>query len=108
MLRVMTWNIRTGGRDRDGTDRWDRILTVVAGQRPDVLALQELRGLDRGGRLADLAGRVGMVPTWPGPASGSRWRCWSARRCGYSGPAGYAVPSTTRPPGSRWSPRPGR
>ncbi|NES14945.1 MULTISPECIES: endonuclease/exonuclease/phosphatase family protein [Micromonospora] len=62
MLRVMTWNIRTGGRDRDGTDRWDRIVAVVAAQRPDVLALQELRGLDRGGRLTDLAGRLGMAP----------------------------------------------
>ncbi|MFR9779806.1 endonuclease/exonuclease/phosphatase family protein [Micromonospora sp. MS34] len=62
MLRVMTWNVRTGGRDRDGTDRWDRIVAVVAAQRPDVLALQELRGLDRGGRMTELAGRVGMVP----------------------------------------------
>lgn len=62
MLRVMTWNVRTGGRDADGTDRWDRILAVVTAQRPDVLALQELRGLDRGDRLTALAGRVGMVP----------------------------------------------
>ncbi|WP_406036541.1 endonuclease/exonuclease/phosphatase family protein [Micromonospora sp. NBC_00898] len=62
MLRVMTWNIRTGGRDRDGLDRLDRIVAVVAAQRPDVLALQELRGFDRGGLLADVAGRVGMVP----------------------------------------------
>ncbi|MGC3860503.1 endonuclease/exonuclease/phosphatase family protein [Micromonospora chersina] len=62
MLRVMTWNIRTGGRDRDGTDRRDRIVAVVAAQRPDLLALQELRGLDRGGGLADLAERTGMVP----------------------------------------------
>ncbi|MFF4809756.1 endonuclease/exonuclease/phosphatase family protein [Micromonospora chersina] len=62
MLRVMTWNIRTGGRDRDGTDRRDRIVAVVAAQRPDLLALQELRGLDRGGGLADLADRAGMVP----------------------------------------------
>ncbi|MFE9202898.1 endonuclease/exonuclease/phosphatase family protein [Micromonospora sp. NPDC007230] len=62
MLRVMTWNIRTGGRDRDGPDRSDGIVAVVSGQRPDVLALQELRGLDRGGRMADLAGRLGMVP----------------------------------------------
>ncbi|WP_167666517.1 endonuclease/exonuclease/phosphatase family protein [Micromonospora narathiwatensis] len=58
----MTWNILTGGRDRDGTDRWDRIVAVVAAQRPDLLAVQELRGLDRGGRLAELAGRLGMTP----------------------------------------------
>ncbi|WP_200215245.1 endonuclease/exonuclease/phosphatase family protein [Micromonospora coerulea] len=62
MLRVMTWNIRTGGRDRDGTDRLDRVVRVVTAQRPDVLALQELRGFDRGGLLADLAGRLGMAP----------------------------------------------
>ncbi|MFU8875814.1 endonuclease/exonuclease/phosphatase family protein [Micromonospora sp. SL4-19] len=62
MLRVMTWNILTGGRDRDGTDRWDRIVAVVAAQRPDVLALQELRGLHRDRRMAELAGRLGMVP----------------------------------------------
>ncbi|MGR6318153.1 endonuclease/exonuclease/phosphatase family protein [Micromonospora soli] len=62
MLRVMTWNVRTGGRDRDGTDRWERIVAVVAAQRPDVLALQELRGLDRDGRMAELAGRLGMAP----------------------------------------------
>ena len=62
MLRVMTWNIRTGGRDRGGPDRLDRVVTVVTEQRPDVLALQELRDFDRGGLLADVAGRVGMVP----------------------------------------------
>ncbi|MFU8849715.1 endonuclease/exonuclease/phosphatase family protein [Micromonospora sp. SL1-18] len=62
MLRVMTWNILTGGRDRDGTDRWDRIVAVVTAQRPDVLALQELRGLDRAGRMAELAGGLGMTP----------------------------------------------
>ncbi|WFE39197.1 endonuclease/exonuclease/phosphatase family protein [Micromonospora sp. WMMD998] len=60
MLRVMTWNIRTGGRDRDGTDRRDRIVSVIAAQRPDVLALQELRGLDR--TLGGLAERAGMAP----------------------------------------------
>ncbi|MFC4145186.1 endonuclease/exonuclease/phosphatase family protein [Micromonospora mangrovi] len=62
MLRVMTWNIRTGGRDRGGDDRLDRIVEVVTGQRPDVLAVQELRGFDRGGLLTDVAGRVGMLP----------------------------------------------
>ncbi|WP_089153896.1 endonuclease/exonuclease/phosphatase family protein [Micromonospora sp. NBS 11-29] len=59
MLRVMTWNIRTGGRDRGGTDRRDRIVSVVAAQRPDVLALQELRGLD--GTLGGLAERTGLT-----------------------------------------------
>ncbi|MEH0935866.1 endonuclease/exonuclease/phosphatase family protein [Micromonospora psammae] len=62
MLRVMTWNIRTGGRDHDGPGRLDRVVRVVTGQRPDVLAVQELRGFDDGGVLADFAGRVGMRP----------------------------------------------
>ncbi|MEV1315159.1 endonuclease/exonuclease/phosphatase family protein [Micromonospora arborensis] len=62
MLRVMTWNIRTGGRDRGGSDRLDQVVQVVDEQAPDVLALQELRGFDRGGLLAEVAGRVGMTP----------------------------------------------
>ncbi|TDC36736.1 endonuclease/exonuclease/phosphatase family protein [Micromonospora sp. KC213] len=66
MLRVMTWNIRTGGRDRDGSDRLDLVTGVVLAQRPDVLAVQELRGFDRGTRLAEFAGRVGMRPQLAG------------------------------------------
>ncbi|MEV4478449.1 endonuclease/exonuclease/phosphatase family protein [Micromonospora coxensis] len=62
MLRVMTWNIRTGGRDRGGPDRLDLVTGVVAAERPDLLALQELRDFDRGGLLDDVAGRVGMRP----------------------------------------------
>jgi len=62
MLRVMTWNIRTGGRDRDGGDRLDRVVQVVDRQMPDVLALQELRGFDRAGLMATVADRVGMTP----------------------------------------------
>ncbi|MBQ1073546.1 endonuclease/exonuclease/phosphatase family protein [Micromonospora sp. C31] len=62
MLRAMTWNIRTGGRDRGGADRRDRLVRVVAAERPDVLALQELRDFDAGGVLDDFADRVGMRP----------------------------------------------
>ncbi|MEU0550465.1 endonuclease/exonuclease/phosphatase family protein [Micromonospora sp. NPDC005979] len=62
MLRVMTWNIRTGGRDRGGSDRLDRVVQVVDQQAPDVLALQELRGFDRAGLMAAVADRVGMTP----------------------------------------------
>ncbi|MGV9212105.1 endonuclease/exonuclease/phosphatase family protein [Micromonospora sp. RB23] len=62
MLRVMTWNIRTGGRDRDGGDRLDRVVQVVDRHMPDVLALQELRGFDRAGLMATVADRVGMTP----------------------------------------------
>lgn len=58
----MTWNIRTGGRDRGGRDRLDQVAQVVDEQAPDVLALQELRGFDRDGLMATVAGRVGMTP----------------------------------------------
>ncbi|NJP33408.1 endonuclease/exonuclease/phosphatase family protein [Micromonospora thermarum] len=59
MLRVATWNIRTGGRDAGGGDRRDLIVRVVTDLRPDVLAMQELRGFDDRA-LAAFAGRVGM------------------------------------------------
>ncbi|MGK5521970.1 endonuclease/exonuclease/phosphatase family protein [Micromonospora sp. URMC 107] len=62
MLRAMTWNIRTGGRDSGGADRRNLLVRVVAAERPDVLALQELRDFDSGEVLADFAGRVGMRP----------------------------------------------
>ncbi|MEU9510662.1 endonuclease/exonuclease/phosphatase family protein [Micromonospora sp. NPDC048170] len=62
MLRAMTWNIRTGGRDSGGADRRDLLVRLVADERPDVLALQELRDFDAGDVLADFAGRVGMRP----------------------------------------------
>ncbi|MEV4727635.1 endonuclease/exonuclease/phosphatase family protein, partial [Micromonospora humida] len=58
----MTWNIRTGGRDRTGPDRRDLVCRVVTAQTPDVLAVQELRGFDRPGVLAGFADRLGMRP----------------------------------------------
>jgi len=62
-MRVMTWNIKTGGYDRFG-DRLAAIIDVVERERPDVLALQELRnfGVRGGRRLHALAGAVGMTP----------------------------------------------
>lgn len=65
----MTYNIKTGGVDGDDPARLDRALRVIEGQRPDVLALQELRGFRRGDRLAALAGELGMRAF---PA----WSCW--------------------------------
>ncbi|GAB3956773.1 endonuclease/exonuclease/phosphatase family protein [Micromonospora vulcania] len=62
MLRVMTWNIRTGGRDRGGRDRWHLLVEVITAQRPDVLLAQELRGFDRPGVLDDFAAQLGMRP----------------------------------------------
>ncbi|MEV1331623.1 endonuclease/exonuclease/phosphatase family protein [Micromonospora costi] len=69
MLRVMTWNIRTGGRDGDGSDRRDAIAEVVDGQRPDVLLLQELRGFDDR-VLARFADRLGLRPHRAGSCVG--------------------------------------
>ena len=58
----MTWNVRTGGRDRGGADRLGAITAVIDRERPDILALQELRGFGAGGgcRMASLAAAVGM------------------------------------------------
>jgi exodeoxyribonuclease III len=58
-LTVMTYNIKTGGGER-----LDAITRVIAKQRPDILALQELRAFDRdGGRLMRrLTDRIGMHP----------------------------------------------
>lgn len=44
-ITVMTYNIRTGGGGR----RMDALLRVIAGVRPDLLALQELRRFDADG-----------------------------------------------------------
>jgi endonuclease/exonuclease/phosphatase family metal-dependent hydrolase len=62
VLRVMTWNIRTGGRDRRGADWLEQVIRVVTAQRPDVLSLQELHDFDRGDRLARLGDATGMRP----------------------------------------------
>ncbi|WP_076471449.1 endonuclease/exonuclease/phosphatase family protein [Micromonospora avicenniae] len=69
MLRVMTWNIRTGGRDADGTDRRDEIVELIDAQRPDVLLLQELRGFDDQ-VLAGFADRLGLRPHRAGSCVG--------------------------------------
>ena len=54
----MTWNIKTGG----GT-RLTAILAVLTRERPDLLALQELRGFDRyqGRRMREVAEALGMT-----------------------------------------------
>lgn len=59
-LKVMTYNIKTGGQDRGDRRRLDRVIEVIAGQRPDVLALQELEGFRRDGLMDRVAEAVGM------------------------------------------------
>ncbi|MBB2942671.1 exodeoxyribonuclease-3 [Actinoplanes lutulentus] len=58
-MRFMTWNIRTGGGDR-----LPAIIDVIKAERPDILAVQELRDFHRyaGKRLRHFAGSVGMTP----------------------------------------------
>lgn len=60
-LRVMTYNIKNGGRDGRTTSRLDRIVEVINSAAPDVLGLQELRGFSSTGHLAELADAVGML-----------------------------------------------
>lgn len=62
-MRIMTWNVKTGGYDRHG-DRLQAITAVIARERPDLLALQELRNFGRHGgrRMTALADAVGMTP----------------------------------------------
>lgn len=61
-LRVMTWNIKTGGYDRGGADRLPGIASVIAAAAPDLLALQELRNFTRGDRLGSFAAALDMTP----------------------------------------------
>jgi exodeoxyribonuclease III len=48
-MRLMTYNILTGGRDRDGTSRLGGIIEVVRGVAPDVLLLEECNGFELDG-----------------------------------------------------------
>ncbi len=59
----MTWNIKTGGVDRGQRFRLPAIAEVIAAEKPDILALQELRDFSRhdGRRMNELAGAVGMT-----------------------------------------------
>ncbi|AEV87673.1 endonuclease [Actinoplanes sp. SE50] len=63
-MRMMTWNIKTGGVDRGHRFRLPAIAEVIAAEKPDILTLQELRDFQRGGerRMHELASAVGMTP----------------------------------------------
>lgn len=56
-VRLITWNIRTGGSG----GRLDALVTLLRRERPDILALQELRGFP-GRRMRQVAGALGMTP----------------------------------------------
>jgi exodeoxyribonuclease-3 len=49
-MRLMTYNILTGGIDDDGSSRLDALAEVVGQVRPDVLVLNECNELERDGR----------------------------------------------------------
>ena len=68
----MTWNIKTGGVDRGRRDRLAAVTAVIDRERPDVLALQELRDFDRHGgrRMREVAGAVGMTAHLAGSVFG--------------------------------------
>jgi exodeoxyribonuclease-3 len=49
-MRLMTYNILTGGVDSDGGSRLEAIAAVVQDVRPDILVLNECNELEREGR----------------------------------------------------------
>ena len=56
-IRFLTWNIRTGGSG----GRLDAVVSLLRRERPDLLALQELRGFG-GRKIREVAGALGMTP----------------------------------------------
>ena len=56
-VRFLTWNVKTGGSG----GRLDAMVTLLRRERPDILALQELRGFP-GRRMREVAGALGMTP----------------------------------------------
>jgi exodeoxyribonuclease-3 len=62
-LRFLSWNIKTGGVDRGRGDRLAAILEVLDRERPDLVALQELRDFERNGgrRMHAVADALGMT-----------------------------------------------
>lgn len=55
MLRVLTLNVLFGGEER-----FDAILRLLAGERPDLVVLQECLGWEEGDRLARAAAAIGV------------------------------------------------
>lgn len=58
-IRILTWNVRTGGSG----GRLDALVTLLRRERPDILALQELRDFPRhrGRRMHEVARALGMT-----------------------------------------------
>ena len=70
-MRLMTYNILTGGEDAQGSQRVDKILQVVQQQAPDILALNECNHFERDGyqrfyafeRALGMRGVLGLAPS---------------------------------------------
>ncbi|MDD9966557.1 MAG: endonuclease/exonuclease/phosphatase family protein [Myxococcales bacterium] len=92
--RFATYNILTGGLDADGGERFDALLRVLTGLRPDLLVLNECNGFDTSGgaRLQRLAHELGMTARLATAASGyhvalffrrAQLRSWQAFDAGF-------------------------
>ncbi|MET0495599.1 MAG: endonuclease/exonuclease/phosphatase family protein [Actinoplanes sp.] len=59
-LRFLTWNVKTGGSG----GRLGALVSLIERERPDILALQELRDFQKHGgrRMREVADAVGMTP----------------------------------------------
>ena len=70
-MRLMTYNILTGGEDDDGCGRVDKILQVINEQAPDILTLCECNHFERDGfrrfyafeRSLGMRGVLGLAPS---------------------------------------------
>jgi exodeoxyribonuclease-3 len=70
-MRVMTYNILTGGTDEDGTDRFEPLVTLIREQAPDILTLNECNNFERDGyrrlyafeRALGMRGLLGIAPS---------------------------------------------
>ena len=61
-MKVMTYNILCGGHPvAGGSARMADILSVIASEAPDILALQECTGFEDGPRMNDVARAVGLA-----------------------------------------------
>jgi exodeoxyribonuclease-3 len=61
-VRVMSYNVKDGGLDRDGSTRLDLIAEVIRALDPDVVVLQEANAFEARGQRArfELEGATGM------------------------------------------------
>lgn len=68
-IRVVTYNVQ-GCRGGDGRTDPGRIIAVLRGLNPDIVALQELSAGTGAGQLADLASGLGLKGYAPEPSGG--------------------------------------